>query len=505
MLSSLPLLSLLIWTPVLGGVLVLMTSGDNQVERGRFIALFTTIICLILSIPLCTDFNFHTAAMQFRETMAWIPSYKIKYDIGVDGISIPLIILTNFMTLIVVLSAWRSVQDKVAQYLAAFLIMQGMLVGVFAAIDSLLFFVFWEATLIPMYLIIGIWGSENRFYAAVKFFIYTFFGSVLMLVAFLYLHSKAHSFSILDFYALKISMPAQILIFLAFFLGFAVKVPMWPVHTWLPDAHTEAPAGGSVILAAVLLKLGAYGFLRFSLPITPDASGALTWLMVTLSLIAIVYIGFVALAQTDMKRLIAYSSIAHMGLVTLGSFIIFTIFKHTGSTQGAALGIDGAIAQVISHGFVSGALFLSVGYLYDRLHTRMIGDFGGVANKMPMFAMFFMLFALANAGLPGTSGFVGEFLVVLGAFKANFWVAAIAATTLVLAPAYTLWMYKRAIFGEVANEAVGSLEDIKGLELLTFILLGLAILWLGVYPDALLNMLHSSVDNLIVLSNTTKI
>ena len=451
------------------------------------------------------NFDTTTSAMQFRELIPWIPAYKVNYSLGVDGISVPLIVLTDFMTLIVVLASWKSVQQRVAQYLAAFLIMQGMMVGVFSSLDVLVFFIFWETTLIPMYLIIGIWGSANRVYAAIKFFLYTFFGSALMLIAFLYLHTQTHSFALADLYTLKMALPVQILVFLAFFLAFAVKIPMFPVHTWLPDAHTEAPAGGSVILAAITLKMGGYGFLRFALPITPDASAHLAWFVIALSLIAVVYIGFVAIAQKDMKRLIAYSSIAHMGLVTLGSFFIFKIFQSGGDLSAASMGLEGAVMQMVSHGFVSASLFLCVGVLYDRMHTRMIKDFGGIVNTMPIFASFMMLFALANAGLPGTSGFVGEFLVILGAFKANFWAAFLAATTLVLAPAYTLWMYRRVIFGEVANEAVASMEDLAGTEILMFVLLGVAILWVGIHPQPTLNLMHSSVDHLVSLSQLSKL
>jgi len=502
MLAHFPLLSVLIWSPVLGAALVLFGSDDSHASRARLIALFTIAFNLTLCAVLYMRFDPSTFHMQFTELLPWIKSYHVNYSLGVDGISLPLVILSNFMTLLVILASWRSIQTRVAQYLAAFLVMQGMMVGVFSSLDSLVFFIFWEATLIPMYLIIGIWGSSNRLYAAIKFFLYTFFGSALMLIALLYLHTQSHSFAILDFYPLKIGLTAQTLIFLAFFLAFAVKVPMWPVHTWLPDAHTEAPAGGSVILAAITLKMGAYGFLRFALPITPDASNALSWFVIILSLVAVVYIGFVALAQLDMKRLIAYSSIAHMGLVTLGAFVIFKIVKHKSA---AVLGIEGAVVQMVSHAFVSGAMFLGVGVLYDRLHTRMIGDFGGVANKMPIFASLFMLIALANAGLPGTSGFVGEFMVILSAFSANFWVAAMAATTLLLAPAYTLWLYKRVFFGEVGNEAVDTLEDIDGCELLIFILLAVAIVGLGVYPEGLLNIMHSTVNHLYDLSQLTKL
>jgi len=505
MFENLPILSMLIWTPVIASLLVLKCDPEKHGECARFFALISAVLTIIISIPLYTQFDFQTPMMQFQEYKDWIGAYNIHYHLGVDGISIPLILLTNFMTLLVILASWKSVRKKVPQYLAAFLIMQASMIGVFTALDTMLFFVFWEATLIPMFLIIGIWGSENRLYAAIKFFLYTFLGSALMFIAFLYLHAKTGSFALDTFYAYKMGMFPQTLIFLAFFLAFAVKIPMWPMHTWLPDAHTEAPAGGSVILAAITLKMGGYGFLRFALPITPDACAALSWFVIALSLVAVVYIGLVAIAQKDMKRLIAYSSIAHMGLVTLGAFIIFSIFRLTGTPDNASLGVEGAIIQMISHGFVSAAMFLTVGALYDRMHSRMIHDFGGIVNTMPLLATFFMLFALANAGLPGTSGFVGEFMVILSAFKASFWIALLAATTLILAPAYTLWMYKRVFFGDVANESVGALEDIAGVELLVFVLLGAAIVWLGVYPQATLNVMHSSVDHLVSLAQISKL
>lgn len=500
-----PLLSLFIWLPVIGGIVVLFTGGDKNAARARYIALFFALINVALCIPLYLHFDFNTYTMQFQENVAWIPAYGIRYALGVDGISVPLIMLTVFTTLLVVLASWETVHKKVAQYLATFLIMQGMVIGVFASLDSMLFYIFWEGMLIPMYLSIGIWGSENRSYAAIKFFLFTFLGSALMLVAFLYLRIQVHSFAILDFYKAPLSMSVQILIFLAFLLAFAVKVPMWPVHTWLPDAHTEAPAGGSVILAALMLKMGAYGFLRFSLPITPDASHSLAWLMIILSLIAIVYIGFIAIAQTDMKKLIAYSSVAHMGFVTLGLFIIYIIVDKTHDMQDAVMSLDGALIQMIAHAFGSGAMFLSFGMLYERLHTRLISHFGGIAKPMPVFAAFFMLFALSNVGMPGTSGFVGEFLIIISSFKASIWVALFAATTLVIGAAYTLWMYKRVFYGHIENEGVAMLKDANGLEILIFILTAAPVLFIGLYPAPLLHIFHSTVGHLLEISMQSKL
>jgi len=504
MFEHIPLLSLLIWLPILGGALVLMT-GEHTVHRARMIALLFSLINLALCVPLYLQFDPSTAAMQFQENLPWITAYNIRYALGIDGISISLIILTAFTTVLVVLAAWKSIKVQVAQYLASFLVMQGLMIGMFVATDSILFYVFWEAMLIPMYLGIGIWGSSNRSYASVKFFLYTFFGSALMLVVLLYLRLKAGSFAIDDFYPLPLTMKEQLFIFVAFFLAFAVKIPMFPVHTWLPDAHTEAPAGGSVILAALMLKMGAYGFLRFLLPIAPDASQQLAWIMIALSLVAVVYIGLIAIAQSDMKKLIAYSSIAHMGVVTLGCFMVYYIIQNTGNVQDAYMSLEGAMVQMIAHAFGSGALFLGVGVLYDRAHTRLIGDYGGVALKMPVFAAFFMLFALSNIGLPGTGGFVGEFMVLLSAFQGNFWIALIAATTLILAAAYTLWMYKRVFFGEIKNERVASLQDIQGTEILLFILLGATVLLLGIYPEPLLNLFHASVGHLLDLALKTKL
>jgi NADH-quinone oxidoreductase subunit M len=424
--------------------------------------------------------------MQFVELEPWIPRFNVNYHLGVDGISVLFILLNSFITVLVVIAGWEVIRDKVAQYMAAFLVMSGLLNGTFAALDAVLFYVFFEATLIPMYLVIGVWGGPNRVYAAVKFFLYTLLGSLLMLIAFLYLYNKSGgSFAVLDYHKLPLPLNAQILLFIAFLMAFAVKVPMWPVHTWLPDAHVEAPTGGSAVLAAILLKLGAYGFVRFSLPILPDASHYLAGFMITLSLIAIIYIGLVALVQTDMKKLIAYSSISHMGFVTLGFFIF------------NAYGMEGGLVQMISHGFVSAALFLCVGVLYDRMHSRNIADYGGVVNTMPKFAALMMLFAMANCGLPATSGFVGEFMVIVGAMKFNFWIAFLAGTTLVFGAAYTLWMYKRVIFGEVANKQVAELSDANARELLVLGLLAIAVLWLGVHPAPFTEIMHASVNDLL--------
>lgn len=502
---SWPLLSLLIWIPVIGGIVVLFTGGDRYAARARVIALIFSLINIALCIPLYLHFDHHTYAMQFTENLTWIPAYGIHYALGVDGISLPLIFLTVFTTLLVILASWTTVHKKVAQYLATFLIMQGMVIGVFAALDSLLFYIFWEGMLIPMYLSIGIWGSENRSYAAIKFFLFTFLGSALMLVALLYLRVQVHSFYILDFYEVPLGMHVQIFIFLAFLLAFAVKVPMWPVHTWLPDAHTEAPAGGSVVLAALMLKMGAYGFLRFTLPITPDASRSLEWVMIVLSLVAIVYIGLIAIAQKDMKKLIAYSSVAHMGFVTLGCFMIYMIVTKTGNAADAYMSLEGALVQMISHAFGSGAMFLGFGMLYERLHTRLISNFGGIARSMPIFAAFFILFALSNIGLPGTSGFVGEFLIILSAFKANFWIAFFAALTLIIGAIYTLWMYKRVFYGPITHEGVAMLKDVNALEIVIFSLIAFVIFFIGLYPQPLLEMFHASVAHLLDLSLRSKL
>lgn len=493
------LLSFVIWTPIVGGLLVLATGSDKNAAEARVLALIVAVITLALSLPLYTGFNTASAGMQFIEFHNWfrLGEWQVYYHLGVDGIAMPLILLTTFITVIVIISAWEVIQYKTAQYMAAFLIMEGLMVGVFSALDAALFYVFWEAMLIPMFIVIGVWGGPRRVYATIKFFLYTFLGSVFMLVAFIYMASKSGNFEILQLHSLPLTMQEQVLIFFAFLLAFAVKVPMWPVHTWLPDAHVEAPTGGSVILAAIMLKLGAYGFLRFSLPITPDASHALDWLMISLSLIAVVYIGLVALAQQDMKKLIAYSSISHMGFVTLGFFIIWSIYANSGDYAGAVTGISGGIVQMISHGFVSGALFLCVGVLYDRMHSREIGDYGGVVNSMPTFAAFAVLFAMANAGLPGTSGFVGEFLVILASFKANFWYAFLAATTLIIGAAYTLWMVKRVFFGAVANDKVAKLKDVNPREFFFLAVLAVLVLFFGIYPAPLLEVMDATVANLV--------
>jgi NADH-quinone oxidoreductase subunit M len=505
MMTHWPILSLMIWLPVIGGICVLFTGGDKNANSARIIALLFSLANIVLSVFLYKDFDLSTYAMQFQENLNWIPAYGIHYALGIDGIAMPLILLTVFTTLLVVLASWETVHKKVAQYLANFLIMQGMVIGVFAAVDSLLFYIFWEAMLIPMYLSIGIWGSDNRSYAAVKFFLFTFLGSALMLVAFLYLRVVVGSFDILAFHTAPLSMHVQMFIFLAFLLAFAVKVPMWPLHTWLPDAHTEAPAGGSVILAALMLKMGAYGFLRFSLPITPDASQVMAWPMVILSLIAIVYIGFIALAQTDMKKLIAYSSVSHMGFVTLGCFMIYLIISKTANIPSAVMSLEGALVQMLSHAFGSGAMFLSFGMLYERLHTRLISHFGGLARPMPVFAAFFMIFALSNIGLPGTSGFVGEFLVLLASFKASFWVTFCAALTLIIGAAYTLWMYKRVFYGPLKSEEVVLLKDANGFEIAIFILMAAPVFLIGLYPAPLLNIFHTTVGHLLEISMQTKL
>lgn len=507
MFAEWPLLSLVVWLPVIGGLLVLATGKDENASLARVLALLVSVVTFVLTLPLWSEFQTGTAQMQFVEKSAepWIAAFNIYYHLGVDGISMPLILLTSFSTVLVILAGWQVIQTRVAQYMAAFLFMEGLMIGVFAALDAALFYVLWEAMLIPMFIIIGIWGGPRRVYATIKFFLYTFFGSVFMLVALLYLYIQSGSFAILDYHQLPLDLQTQILIFLAFLIAFAVKVPMWPVHTWLPDAHVEAPTGGSVILAAIMLKMGGYGFVRFSLPITPDASQALDWLMISLSLVAVVYIGFVALVQQDMKKLIAYSSISHMGFVTLGLFLAWQIQSNSGDLKGAVLGVEGAMVQMISHGFISAAMFLSVGVLYDRMHSRLINDYGGVANTMPKFAAFVVLFAMANSGLPGTSGFVGEFMVILSAFKANFWYAFLAASTLILGAAYTLWMVKRVIFGDVANEKVAALEDINRREYFILALLAIMVLLIGLWPAPLIEVMDASVSNLVAHMMQSKI
>jgi NADH-quinone oxidoreductase subunit M len=479
------LLSLAIWVPIVAGLLVLAAGGDARASVQRRIALAGALLGFAVTIPLYTGFQVSNPGMQFEQLVEWIPRFGINYHLGVDGISVLFVLLNSFITILVVIAGWTVIESRVGQYYAAFLILSGLLNGVFAALDAVLFYVFFEATLIPMFIIIGVWGGPNRVYASVKFFLYTLFGSLLMLVALLYLYSRSGSFSILDWQQLPLALGEQKWLFFGLLFAFAVKVPMWPVHTWLPDAHTEAPTGGSVVLAAILLKLGAYGFVRFTLPILPDASHDLAWMMIAASLIAVVYIGLVALVQQDMKRLIAYSSISHMGFVTLGFFVF------------NPLGMEGALVQMISHGFVSAAMFFCVGVVYDRMHTRMIADYGGVVNTMPKFAALMMLFAMANSGLPATSGFVGEFLVIMGAMKASFWLAFFAATTLVLGAAYTLWMYKRVIFGAVANDHVAALEDLNSREIIVLAALAAAVLLMGIYPFPFTDVMHASVDQLL--------
>ena len=495
MAQGFPILSLVTWLPIAFGVAVLAVGNDRNPAPARWTALVGAILGFLACLPLWTGFSTATGgAMQFEELRPWIPLFNVNYHLGVDGISMPLIALNSFMTVLVVVAHWEVVTDKVAQYLAAFLVMSGLINGTFAALDAILFYVFFEAMLIPMFLIIGVWGGPNRVYAAVKFFLYTLLGSLLMLAAFVYLYHQTNgSFEILDYHKVPLGMTAQVLVFLAMFMSFAVKVPMWPVHTWLPDAHVEAPTGGSVILAAITLKIGAYGFLRFNMPIAPDASHALAGFMITLSLVAVVYIGLVALAQSDMKKLIAYSSISHMGFVTLGFFLF------------NADGVLGGLIQMVSHGFVSAAMFLCVGVLYDRVHSRNIADYGGVANTMPVFAAFFVLFAMANSGLPATSGFVGEFFVIMGAVKVNFWYAFLAATTLVFGAAYTLWMVKRVIYGEVANGNVAALRDVNARELVFLVLLAACVLAMGVYPKPFADVMNPTILDLLKHVATSKL
>jgi NADH-quinone oxidoreductase subunit M len=498
------LLSILIWLPV-GAGLAVLALGERNIVAGRWLALFASLATLALTVPLWNGFDTSSAAPQFPELLPWIPRFHAWYALGVDGISLPLIVLTAFMTVPVVIAGWTVIDTRPAQYYAAFLIMEGLMIGVFAATDALLFYFFWEAMLIPMFLIIGIWGGPRRVYATIKFFLYTFLGSVFMLAALIYMYVKGGSYTIASLQALPLTLTEQRWIFLALLLAFAVKVPMFPVHTWLPDAHVEAPTGGSVILAAIMLKMGGYGFLRFSLPIAPDASRELDLLLIALSLIAVIYIGFVALVQQDMKKLIAYSSIAHMGFVTLGAFVVYEIVRSGASLRGAGLGLDGAMVQMISHGLISGALFLCVGVLYDRLHSRQIADYGGVVNTMPVFAAFMVLFALANTGLPGTSGFVGEFLVIIASFHASFWYALLAAVTLILGASYTLWLVKRVIFGAVASPRVAALKDLNGRECLVLSALAAAVLLLGVWPAPLLKVMQPTIHHLLTQAVTSKL
>jgi NADH-quinone oxidoreductase subunit M len=488
------LLSLAIWVPIVAGLAVFALGGDQRAPLQRWVALVGAVLGFLVTLPLYAGFDLQNPGFQFEEKWPWIERFNIYYHLGVDGISVLFVLLNSFITVLVVIAGWSVIDNRVGQYYGAFLVMSGLLNGVFEALDAVLFYIFFEGTLIPMFIIIGVWGGPNRVYASVKFFLYTLLGSLLMLVAMLYLYDKSGgSFAIIDWHRLPLSLAVQTALFFGFLFAFAVKVPMWPVHTWLPDAHTEAPTGGSVVLAAILLKLGAYGFVRFTLPILPDASRELAWLMIALSLVAIAYIGLVTLVQTDMKRLIAYSSVSHMGFVTLGFFIF------------NAYGVEGGLVQMISHGFVSAAMFLCVGVVYDRMHTRMIGDYGGVVNTMPKFASFMMLFAMANSGLPATSGFVGEFMVIMGAMKANFWLAFVAATTLVFGAAYTLWMYKRVIFGAVANSHVGALKDLNPREFIVLGALAAAVLLMGVYPRPFTEVMHASVNELLRHIALTKI
>ncbi len=495
------ILSLLIWLPILGGLIVLV-AGD---KLSRPAALIFSVLTFLVSLPLWTGFDASSYLMQFEEKHVWIDSFNINYHLGVDGIAMPLIILNTFITVLIVVAGWEVIKKKPAQYMAAFLIMEGIINGVFAAQDAMLFYIFFEAMLIPMFLVIGIWGGVNRVYATIKFFLYTFFGSVFMLISLIYMYNQGGSFAIADMYNLKLGMTAQILIFLSFLIAFGVKVPMWPVHTWLPDAHVEAPTGGSVILAAIMLKIGGYGFLRFSLPMVPDAARELTWLVIFMSLTAVVYIGFVALVQKDMKKLVAYSSIAHMGFVTLGFFLVYAIYNNTGSYEGSVLAIQGGMVQMVSHGFISGAMFLCIGVLYDRMHTREIDAYGGVANTMPIFTAFFVLFAMANTGLPGTSGFVGEFMVILASFKANFWIAFLAATTLIVGAGYTLWLVKRVIFGGVANDQVAMLQDINKREFTFLAVLAFAVLLVGLWPQPLIHVMEATIVHIVDLATQTKL
>jgi NADH-quinone oxidoreductase subunit M len=487
------ILSLSIWVPILAGVLVLALGHDSRPNMTRWLALFGAIAGLLVTLPLYTQFNLVEGGFQFQEVAYWIPAFQIFYHLGADGISVPLILLTSFTTVICIVASWEVITKNIAQYMACFLIMSGLMIGVFSALDSILYYVFWEAMLIPMFLVIGIWGGPNRVYATIKFFLYTLLGSLLMLVAFIYLFHTTGSFNIVKYHNVVLPLNVQIFIFMAFFMAFAVKIPMWPVHTWLPDAHVEAPTAGSVVLAAVMLKLGGYSFLRFALPIAPDAAHYLSGFMIVLSLIAILYIALVALVQKDMKKLIAYSSISHMGFVTLGFFLF------------SQLGLEGAIVQMISHGFISAAMFLCVGVLYDRMHSRAIADYGGVANTMPMFAGFAVLFAMANSGLPGTSGFVGEFMVILASVKFNFWVAFIAATTLIFGASYTLWMVKRVFYGDVANEKVAALKDLARREFALLTVLALLTIGIGVYPQVITEMTQATSMKFLQHMATSKL
>ena len=502
MLSSLPILSTLIWLPIVGGLLVLMAKNIS-ISFAKWFALAISLATLLVSIAMLKGFDSSQFAMQFYEQKVWISALNIYYALGVDGIAVPLILLTTIVTVLVIIAGWEVSKDKIAEYFAAFLILEGLMIGVFCALDAILFYIFFEGMLIPMFLIIGIWGGPRRVYATIKFFLYTFFGSVFLLIALIYLYLTAGTFEISALQLIKLDQVQQLFIFLAFFIAFAVKIPMWPVHTWLPDAHVEAPTGGSVILAAIMLKVGGYGFLRFSLPITPFASSQLAHIIIAISLIAVVYIGFVALAQRDMKKLIAYSSIAHMGFVTLGFFVIYKLAVDNNSY--AELAVQGGMVQMISHGFISGAMFLCVGVLYGRMHSRQIADYGGVVNTMPKFAAFFVLFAMANAGLPGTSGFVGEVMVILASFKANVWFAFLAATTLILGAAYTLWMIKRVVFGAVGNDEVAKLQDLNPREFFCLSVLAVFVLVMGLWPAPLIELMDASVSHLLYQAYQTNL
>lgn len=500
--TSLPILSILIWLPVVGSVFILCTGGDENANTARTIAVITAVLCMLLCIPLYLGFDPGTYNMQYVENHLWVAAYQTHYALGVDGISLIMVILTNFTGLLVVIAACTAIKKRVAQYMAAFLVLQGMITGVFCSLDAILFYVFWEGMLIPMYLSIGIWGSSNRSYASIKFFLFTFFGSVLMLVALIYLYNLTGSFNITNFYGLPLDPKVETWLFISFVVAFAVKVPMFPLHTWLPDAHTEAPAGGSVVLAALMLKLGVYGFLRFSMPITPVASANLAWLMIALSLVAIIYIGLIAIVQQDMKKLIAYSSIAHMGFATLGCFMVYDIISHTQRFQDAYMSLEGSVIQMVAHAFGSGAMFLGVGMLADRMynHSRLIKDYGGVAISMPVFASFFMLFCMSNVGLPGTAGFVGEFMVILSAFQSHLWVALFAAFTLILSASYTLWMYKRVFFGKISNQHVANFPDLTWSEKLNYVLLAFGVFFLGLYPQPIIDLLKVTIGHLLSIS-----
>ncbi len=502
--ENLPILSLLIWLPILGGVLTL-AAGSARPQQARWIGLVTALVTLALSVPLYLHYDPAQAGMQLVEQHVWISAINSWYHLGVDGVSVALIMLTTFCTVLVLIGAWEAIDERVNQYVAAFLVLEGLMVGVFCALDALLFYVFFEGMLIPMFIIIGVWGGPRRVYATIKFFLYTFAGSIFMLIGLIYLYLQANSWALSDLAALPLSGREQMWLFFAFLAAFAVKVPMWPVHTWLPDAHVEAPTGGSVILAAIMLKIGGYGFLRFSLPITPDASQEWAWLVIALSLVAVIYVGFVALVQEDMKKLIAYSSISHMGFVTLGTFIAFMLARGDGNADAARLGLQGAMMQMISHGFISAAMFSCVGVLYDRMHTRMIRDYGGVINTMPWFGAFMVLFGMANCGLPGTSGFVGEFMVILASFQANPWLAIGASVTLIVGAAYTLWLIKRVMFGEIANDHVAQLKDIDAREALVLGSFAAAVLFVGIYPAPLTDLMDVSIAELVQRITVSKI